>query len=304
MHVLSFIIIIIDFLKKNLTLISFLSILFGWLWYYTHFLLDFQRQFLAQIAEGQNAANFLAADQTATILDQQKVIKDLTLSILEKSTDLNALSYYAVGVTVLFVGLALFSYFNGGNPNTGGSSSTVIYGKDEFSATLGTINDQISEIKSSSKEGIAEVNDTYRETLAGVVGEISSAVGEVTASSLNDFKRQMANELTTFTTEIVAVTSEIVKTTQAVALHTEELLPKCESTNSRIKDLERTFLSMSDENLIAIRLQLRAELSSEIELKVMNLRSGIQQIQQNPNSAVENSRSLLEICTEITNFLN
>jgi hypothetical protein len=177
-----------DFLIKNLSLISFTSILFGVIFYYTAGVLEVRNSYIIQLEKANKIYADLSQNQAEMLEKQQQIITNLETVVFEKLSsinDANALKWYAlVFACTLFVGVA--GYYSFKSNNSDPSSPSQPYSQ---------ANNTNAEFQCQMEKITKDVVDAAKEEFANMSQEIIGVVHNVRTNAVVESKNNISVEI-------------------------------------------------------------------------------------------------------------
>ena len=185
-----------DFLIKHLSLISFMSILFGGIFYYIARILEVQNNYIIQLENSNKIYNDLFQNQGVVLQKQQQIIINLETVISEKLSsinDPNALKWYAFGVAcTLLVGVAAYYYFKSNNsdssspsqPDSQSNSTNAEFQSQMEKLTKDVVDAAKGEFANMSKEMIDVVHNVRTDAIVESKDNISAEIDNVKITEL------------------------------------------------------------------------------------------------------------------------
>jgi hypothetical protein len=175
-----------DFLIKNLNLVSFISILFGVIFYYTARVLEVQNNYIIQLENSNKIYNELSQNQADMLQKQHQIINNLDTVVFEKLSsinDANALKLYAaLGLCTLFVGVVGYYYLKSNN-------------SDPSSPSQPNSQSDNAEFQCQMEKITKDVVDATKEEFAKMFQEIIGVVHHVTSNAVVESKNNISVEI-------------------------------------------------------------------------------------------------------------
>jgi len=310
-----------DFVSRHFSLLSFISILLGGIFYYAASVLESQNKYVLQLEKSIKVYVDLLDNQGVILQKQQQVINDLQRAV-SASIDPYTFKWYALGGSFIFlVGVGIYIYSNSNNSNLGPSSTpdSEITFRNSLQSVIDAAREEFSTISDVTKRHIQELSDVSQNLTFEAVAESKNsgyinnivniddvkianiASEKITASLVPEIDKILVSYQECTMAALGEFAKGLTERTAETILQTDgnikRVLSKCDGTNLQMRELSNSFKSVD------FNLKNSERINDEAVANIMTIRSGIQELGSKNPSLVGDIQGLSELCTYLLNLL-